>query len=327
MHIYLQRYLTAEKPLTGNYYPDFYRNTITGKEVTIYDSNSLFYCIVSCQLSNTTCNGVIFCNDAIDPLRCHHIYCGSAQINWASMSNCNLYMRSYDIKIPKLYFPLDGIGSATALGQASSNVQFVVGKVCNTFYNPLQGSIPKSYLNLGHFPETEFCFPEPQKCELGVTFSFWLNILGTTGEWQGIITTMPQNGPGFYAAWYESYGLMFDIRQGTDTVEEWIRISTANFYDDIGYGTWKHFVITYLFDGTNLGNNMDVYMGGKLRPDDEKITSSWDEPNTEGYHGDLELAQYWLGYGYDYGYIKLDQLMIWEERLNHDEVEQLMDMI
>ncbi len=322
--------ITAVKSQTKTYMSNFYQSSMTGNEINFENGNSLFHCILSCELSNFNCSGVQFCNDAIETERCQNICCGRNQISQALMSGCQLYMQSFNFITPRLYFPLDGIGLATPLGEQSNNVQFVNGKVCNAFYNPLHGAVPKSYLNLGHYPDTEFCCGNPEQCELGVTYSFWLNILGSTGQWQGIITTMPANGPGFYACWYEGAGggLYFNIRRDADTAEEWIKIRPLKFYNQIGYGTWKHYVVTYLFEETNpSGNNMDVYVDGVIRPDSEKFnTSDWgDYDNTDGYHGNLELGQYFLGYNTGYGYLMMDQLMIWEERLTYDEILQLMD--
>ncbi len=101
---------------------------------------------------------------------------------------------------PKVYFPLDSSSEGTALGPNSSTFQFVSGKVNNSLNLPNPNGNIAAYLRLGTYSSTSYCFPDPERCQEGVSFAFWLKIFGVT-ETQGFLTTHQWNGPGFQAAW------------------------------------------------------------------------------------------------------------------------------
>ncbi len=274
-----------------------------------YRDQSPMTCALKCTSLPCICKGIlitIYSYNKTKPAesRCKLVYNGRNCIN-ASVFNEYTYYRTkgmIDIGIgvkvspcwkagnPKVYFSLDDIGTGIALGQNPSNIQFVSDSVVGkAFHNPLVSS----YFDLGTYPSSSFCFPEPAICPNGVTFAFWLNVLGNTGDWQGFISTMLDNGPGFEVYWEPSWGFYLEIRRDQDTVTEYIEIAHATFMADFGYNSWHHYVVTYLYDGSNPGNNMEAYIDGVKRPDSEKQIMNYfhDGGNTADYSAGLQLGR------------------------------------
>ncbi len=146
---------------------------------------------------------------------------------------------------PALYFPLDSHSDGTALGPQSSVIEFVPGKVNNSFHFPNPGGTTQALFSLGYYPATTYCFPDPERCSKGATFAFWVNILGSTGAFQGIMTTIIAGGPGFLTYWNDGGGLIAVVRRDSDTVEEWKMITSMSFLAEHPYGTWFHCTVTY----------------------------------------------------------------------------------
>ena len=189
------------------------------------------------------------------------------------------------------------------------------GKVGNYLKNPATGGTD-SFYNMKSYPLSDFCFVDPGQCPLGVTFAFWLDIIGenTPDVTSGFFTTMRKTGPGFSIYWNPSSGLLMDIRRGSDTYTETVNINRAQFLADYGFGTWVHYIITYRFDGT--GNNMEVYVNGVARPKTEKtFTNTWSHANTRGSDGEVNAGHRFLGACSECGYHKIDEIIIFEEQI------------
>ncbi len=136
--------------------------------------------------------------------------------------------------------------------ESPGNIQFISGgKIGNALYSPTDSqSGNRAYYKLGTYPSSQYCFPEPTRCNEGVTFSFFLNILGdVTGNngWQGFFSTTPEQGPGFSMYWHPTGGLWFLVRRDEDTDAEDITIPSATFMADYGFNIWVHYLITYKF--------------------------------------------------------------------------------
>ncbi len=81
---------------------------------------------------------------------------------------------------PTLYFPLDSATEGTPGGTNWPVIDFVPGQVGNAFHLP-NGGATVAHFDLGEYPETNYCFPDPERCNEGITVAMWINILGTTG--------------------------------------------------------------------------------------------------------------------------------------------------
>ncbi len=138
------------------------------------------------------------------------------------------------------------MGQINHAQNANLKIAFLYGGLLTCFF--CVGN--RAYYRLGTYPSSQYCFPEPTRCNGGVTFSFFLNILGdvvgNTG-WQGFFSTMPESGPGFSMIWHTTAGLWFDLRRDEDNTNEQIGIPSATFMSDYGFNTWVHFLITYNF--------------------------------------------------------------------------------
>ncbi len=155
-------------------------------------------CILHC-LSQPDCKAVLFPSNLGG--NCLEVKSGTTFINFTGYQyyereKCaDLNIANYDFLLtaglpcPRLYFPLD-TDTGTRRGPSKQNIQFVDGgMVGKAFLNPLPGG---SYYRLGYYPSSEFCFPLPETCPLGITVAFWLKILSDTGDRQGILTTREQ---------------------------------------------------------------------------------------------------------------------------------------
>ncbi len=223
---------------------------------------------------------------------------------------------------PRLYFPLDS-DTGTRHGPDPDNVAFIGGGIVgNAFYNPISDDVG-SYYRLGHYDSSQYCFPVPTSCPLGVTLVFWASILSETGHAQGLLTTKPQSGQGLIIRWKSNQGFKTVISRVFDNKEEVLLVGPQNFLNNYGYGHWFHFALAYRFNGTSLGNNMAVYLNGIARPDREKKVL--DSSHSPGYDGGLELGHKQLGQDKDYGNILMDEVIIWEEMLTHEEITSLYE--
>ena len=159
--------------------------------------------------------------------------CGNLAINVSTPTD-------WQAGCPRLYFPLDNAAEGTAVGPDASVIDFITGKIDNSFYFPNPEGNKKAYFNLGHYPNTSYCFPEPEKCPEGVTYAFWLNILGSNGHHQGFITTALKYGPGFIASWLDGniLKLSFAVLRDSDTLREIVSLSADDFIELYGFGTW-----------------------------------------------------------------------------------------
>ncbi len=75
-----------------------------------------------------------------------------------------------------------------------------------------------------------------------------------------------------------------------------------------------------------IGNNIDVYMNGKLCLD--LIKENYGSTIEVGYIGNIKFAIYYLDGNPPSVYsanIKLDELFVWEKKLSSDEIYKLYD--
>ncbi len=227
---------------------------------------------------------------------------------------------------PRLYFPLDQMSEGTALGPHASTISFTNGKINNSLHFPNPTGDMKAYFSLGYYPSTSWCLPEPERCPEGVTFAFWLKIHGTTGGYQGFISTIAPGGPGFIAGWHHGYnGLYFEVLRNSDTIAETVRMNHNNFVSLYGFGMWVHYIVTYKANSGIDENNVEVYFNGQVQYGNSwKHTTSWYHDNTLDYDGRLELGLSQLGNPYwAPGNMDLDDLIIWERQIPCDDAFRL----
>ena len=317
------------------------KKVISGQlTIESYSENTML-CMTKCLLKSD-CKGILFNENKHISERCKIVTDGKYFIDLMLLSGLNLYgyhdahfdvtgLTGWTSGRPKLYFPLDS-DTGTKLGTRPLNNQFIAGgKIGNAYYKPYDGSFAqRAYYNLGYYPSSDYCFPEPATCNAGVSYAFWLNTLGDTTNpsdmWQGFITTMPREGPGFYVYYRHSKGMYFRIRRDSDTKREQVKIPSSTFLSNYGYNVWVHYVITYKFNqSVNINaNSMKVYLNGIDRPAGEKsVLHSWAKNNTEDYNGNLEIGHHLITNSGAVGNMKMDELMIWEEELPQSDVETL----
>ncbi len=66
---------------------------------------------------------------------------------------------------------------------------------------------------------------------------------------------------------------------------------------------------------------MEVYLNGVARPDEEKSTGHYS--TSGGYHGDLVIGNSFVANTYHPGNMKMDEILIWEERLSASDIMTL----
>ncbi len=150
------------------------------------------YCLMQCR-----CRYILY-NQKLK--KCHLFSQGWKEVNLNEFDTYKLFVtkeqeicqdlcigvttpKNWTSSCPVQYFALDfDTGTKTARGPEPENIDFTAeGVVGNAFYNPTTtSSIVKAYLDLGVYLLPEFCFTDPQSCEHGTTFSFWLMIVGPT---------------------------------------------------------------------------------------------------------------------------------------------------
>ncbi len=290
-------------------------------------------CTLSCLAKNTnsnSCKGFAFSTNEDIHSRCMYIIDGTTHIDLKN-TTWNGY-EFYSLVSPlslaqqrfpgsRLYFPLDS-DTGTRHGPDPDNVAFIgEGIVGNAFYNPISDEV-RSYYRLGHYNASDYCFPVPPWCPLGVTISFWAKILNETNNAQGILTTKPTNGQGLVIRWKNVQGIKILIQRDFDNKEEMLTVSHDKFLANYGYAVWVHYVLAYRFNESSLENNINLYLNGVVRPDSEKSMRPW-TGDTPGHDGGLELAHTRLGRNGEYGSIMVDELVIWEEMLTHAEIVAL----
>ena len=229
---------------------------------------------------------------------------------------------------PKVYFPLDSIAEGTAEGNAPATIQFVSGKVGNSFYFPNPDANIQAFFNLGSYPVTEYCFPDPERCIHGVSFAFWLNLMVPGNAGGGQITTIPDKGPGFLVYTNNAGTPYFIVRRDSDTVEEIMGMDDTVFQTKYGSGIWVHYILTYKFDGTNLGNNMELYINGEVDSSVWENANSWpsNQPNEADFSGSLDLGAFYTGnQWWGTGHLKMDELIIFEEQLPCEDAYKLYE--
>ncbi len=329
--------LTVFKQITAtdaemmmNTYQLMQNKYFSGKLKTATNYQTLRSCAMKCSIEAVAnCSGLAFSSNKPESLKCFHIIDDTnitdrTSVMWNEYEFFYLSgkspMTNWISPKPKLYFPLDS-DTGSRLGTNPENIAFIGGGIVgNAFYNPIGGGI-QSYYRLGDFSSTEYCFPHPQSCPQGVTFAFWLKILGDTGTKQGIFTTRTEGGGGFKVLLTPSSagGLLTYVKRDFDMMDEKLKVDNPMFLETYGYGTWFHYLWRYKFDTSSLGNNMNLNLNGVARPDSEKSLAGW--TGTPAYDGKLDLAHEILSKNEKHGNIMMDEIKIWEEMLTEEQGE------
>ena len=286
-------------------------------------------CAMKCSTQAVPhCSGLAFPSNSPESSKCFHIIDGNnvtdrTSIMWIEYEffylSGKLPMTHWISPTPKLYFPLDN-DTGSRHGPNPGNVAFIGGGIAgNAFYNPIGGGV-KSYYRLGDYDSPEYCFPVPASCPKGVTFAFWLKILGDPGTGaQGILTTRTSAGGGFKLMFYPTNGLHTFTNRDFDMKEERLKVSNSMFLEKYGYGNWFHYLWRYKFENSSLGNNMNLNLNGVSRPDSEKSLGGWG--GTPEHDGRLDLAHGTINQNDKYGNIMMDEFKIWEEMLIEEQAE------
>ena len=87
-----------------------------------------------------------------------------------------------------------------------------------------------------------------------------------------------------------------------------------------GYNVWVHFTMTHKMNG--IGTNINVYLNGIARPDNEK-RSTFTENFAAGYDGNLEIGNTKIGKDDQPGYLMMDEIILWERELTPGDVWDL----
>ncbi len=306
---------------------------------------TLVDCSINC-LPNPKCKGIMFNKTATLTQRCKlvtsectsQIYASdwegyrqySSRGNYSKFTSVpslnSTVEQQWPPGFPVCYFPLDSNSIGNALGQSPTAIDFTPDGVYGnafSFVNP-SGSL-RAYYNLGKFPSPGHCFTTPDRCKLGMSISFWLNILEEipSSTFNGFITTIPApKGPGFLIYWNTSDSMNFLVRR-EDSVSEYVQISAVKFNMNYGFGKWVHYTMTYHFNANEPKHNMDVFINGVSRQESEK-GFYFDSLNTDTNTGDLEMSKHFTNNPAGSNvHMKLDDIIIWEFALPCHDVIQL----
>ncbi len=323
------------------------RTTICGQIVDSGNVKSLLACSEICS-THAGCKGILHLKNDHTPDKCQLVTSdGNAKFSNGETDGFDVYSikapgnvcnnlgigvpspSGWGSGCPRVYFPLDSAAEGTVEGGGLAAIQFVSGKVGNSFYFPNPDANIQAYFNLGSFPVTNYCFPDPERCIQGVSFAFWLNLLAPGSGGGGQITTIPNGGPGFLLLLNTGSGPgtpHFIIRRDSDSVEEIIGLNDADFQANYGHDVWVHYILTYKYDGTNAGNNMELYINGKVDPAAWKNTGPWPQANTADFSGTLDLGAFYTGsQWWGTGNLKMDELIIFEEQLPCEDTIKLYE--
>ncbi len=158
----------------------------------------------------------------------------------------------------------------------------------------------------------------------GVTFAFWLKLLGTVTGMGGILTSTPANGPGLRVYW-DNTNLAFSLKRDSDSIHEWSGIWHTHFLANYSYNQWFHCVVTHKMDGCGVGNNIRVYLNGSIVTQINKFADPWDDgPNLADYNGNLDIGTARVGtHTWGTGNFQMDDLIIWESQISSEDVNRL----
>ena len=216
---------------------------------------------------------------------------------------------------------MDDISEGTVLGTNAASINVTSGFLNNALHFNNPGGNLVAHFNLGYYPSTLYCFPEPQRCPRGVTFAFWLNILGNN-NYHGFLTTATENGPGFTVFWdnYDNGDLIFQVKRNSDTKLEMVGMDYTDFLQTFGFNIWVHYIVTYKYEGPGI--NMKVYFNGEISATVWTYIKPW--TNGLNFDGRLELGLIELDDPYwGTGHMKFDDLIIWEEEIPCDDAFRL----
>ena len=217
------------------------------------DSNTGTKCSLRC-LKSDVCDGFMFNEVKAVSRRCQHIirsnnffylslWNGQKYFADSGCANLNVGITTppgWSSGCPKKYFQLNAkedIPPSSFHCSGGHKLFLPGGKVGNYM------SIKEKYYTLKTFPLDEYCFPDPIRCPLGVTYAFWLDIVAENDPdpISGFFTTMRKNGPGISVYWKPSGGLFIDIRRGSDNYTETVNIARAEFLAHFGFQSWVHY--------------------------------------------------------------------------------------
>ncbi len=181
-----------------------------GQIVSEANTGSRIVCSERC-LAHTFCKGVYYNAEALPSERCKLVTSNTSEtINQTLFDRSNYTPYSFKISptahcinlginvttprnwrsgCPRLYFPLDAITEGTPGGSDASVIGITSGRINNAFYLPNPTENSQAYFDLGYYPSTSYCFPDPEGCPEGITVAFWLKILAAPTAKQGFITT------------------------------------------------------------------------------------------------------------------------------------------
>ncbi len=280
-------------------------------------------------------------------MRCKHILYGKAQNNLSSYAGYMLYsykahmqtkcttlqmgniaVQNWQSSCPHLYFSLNDMEEGKALGIEPRNIQIVSDAILGkALYNPTTDWHIQSYYTLGKYPVATHCFNFPETCPRGMTIAFWLNICGSTNNYQGFVTSMKTVGAGFSISWnvLNWGGLNFRVRRTSDMIQEEVVISHSVFHSEYGgFNSWNHFVMTYFYNGHD--NIIGIYVNGIKRTDVfSKVEYRALTVDDEGC-GVLDLGRYYTDNdNIAMGNMKIDEVIIWEDLILAQDINNLYD--
>ncbi len=186
----------------------FLQEDITQATGQIHSDNYAIARRLACSqkcLTYEKCKGILFNSNADISGRCKVVLACDSPINHTNLIGYQFFsikqnelVPCLDLAIsvptpvnwsspcPTLYFPLDSMNEGIAMGNNPSAMQFVAGVVNNSLSHP-NPSRNSAYFHLGFYPSTEYCFPDPERCTQGVSFAFWLKLLGPVYPGKGVM--------------------------------------------------------------------------------------------------------------------------------------------
>ena len=232
--------------------------TLCGTIISLPSVQKWLSCSSECLTGTHHCSGILISGKRGSSQECKLI---SPEVSTPVDSNALHEYEHFAIKsVPQV--ACDNMGISTPVGWRSGcpvvyfsmdvqitgglvNADFLsAGKLDQALNVPTVASASDGYYNLGNFPQTDYCFPDPATCPNGVTYAFWMKIASLSTNIDGYLTTALDGGPGF-RVYSKPGGVYFLIRRFAENKQTFVYVDGLTFNVEYGFDNWIHYTIAY----------------------------------------------------------------------------------